>query len=304
MTRPIPCPPSSRTTLHPSRRASSSIAAPTSPRRAPSRTTAMPASRQARATSTRRRASALASPITNVAEVSPWKPPRAVVTSTLTMSPSARRTLREGMPWQTTWFLLVHTAAGKPLYPSWLGFAPRRAVSSRTHRSMSAVETPGPRRAATWASVAAAAWPAPEEACSLGPKSSIDMRGGWTPGGQGVNTVWVCFEARVDRVSRPSPWSSAGVITSPGELDADALLRRRRRGGERHPRRRPPARLAAAALWLQRPRMARFLGAALFERTSRGVRLLPAGEVFLARARSILGEVEAAVAAVRGAHSR
>jgi hypothetical protein len=37
MTRPMPCPPSSRTTLHPSRSASSRVAAPTSPRQAPSR---------------------------------------------------------------------------------------------------------------------------------------------------------------------------------------------------------------------------------------------------------------------------
>lgn len=42
------------------------------------------------------------------------------------------------------------------------------------------------------------------------------------------------------------------------------------------------------------------LGAPLFERTPRGVRLLPEGEVFLAHARRILGEVDAAVAAVRG----
>jgi DNA-binding transcriptional LysR family regulator len=41
------------------------------------------------------------------------------------------------------------------------------------------------------------------------------------------------------------------------------------------------------------------LGAPLFLRTPRGVRLLPVGEVFLARARAILGEVDAAVAAVR-----
>ena len=41
------------------------------------------------------------------------------------------------------------------------------------------------------------------------------------------------------------------------------------------------------------------LGAPLFARTPRGVRLLPTGEVFLARARVILGEVDAAVAAVR-----
>jgi DNA-binding transcriptional LysR family regulator len=41
------------------------------------------------------------------------------------------------------------------------------------------------------------------------------------------------------------------------------------------------------------------LGAPLFERTPRGVRLLPEGEVFLAHARRILGEVEAAVTAVQ-----
>lgn len=41
------------------------------------------------------------------------------------------------------------------------------------------------------------------------------------------------------------------------------------------------------------------LGAPLFARTPRGVRLLPTGEAFLARARAILGEVDAAVAAVR-----
>jgi DNA-binding transcriptional LysR family regulator len=41
------------------------------------------------------------------------------------------------------------------------------------------------------------------------------------------------------------------------------------------------------------------LGAPLFARTPRGVRLLPAGEALLPHARSILGEVDAAVAAVR-----
>lgn len=40
------------------------------------------------------------------------------------------------------------------------------------------------------------------------------------------------------------------------------------------------------------------LGARLFERTSRGVRLLPAGERFLAHARAILSEVDAARRAV------
>lgn len=40
------------------------------------------------------------------------------------------------------------------------------------------------------------------------------------------------------------------------------------------------------------------LGAALFERTPRGMRLLPAGSTFLAHARRILGEVDAAIEAV------
>ena len=39
------------------------------------------------------------------------------------------------------------------------------------------------------------------------------------------------------------------------------------------------------------------LGTPLFERTPRGVRLLPQGELFLAHARRVLAEVEAAVAA-------
>jgi DNA-binding transcriptional LysR family regulator len=63
---------------------------------------------------------------------------------------------------------------------------------------------------------------------------------------------------------------------------------------------------AARRLHLSQPPLSRQihnledeLGARLFERTSRGVRLLPAGEVFLSRARAILGEMDAAVAAVR-----
>ena len=41
------------------------------------------------------------------------------------------------------------------------------------------------------------------------------------------------------------------------------------------------------------------LGGPLFERTTRGVRLLPRGELFLARARRILVDVEAAVVEAR-----
>jgi DNA-binding transcriptional LysR family regulator len=43
------------------------------------------------------------------------------------------------------------------------------------------------------------------------------------------------------------------------------------------------------------------LGADLFERTPRGMRLLPAGNTFLAHARNILGAVDAAVVAVSAA---
>lgn len=42
------------------------------------------------------------------------------------------------------------------------------------------------------------------------------------------------------------------------------------------------------------------LGADLFERTPRGMRLLPAGTTFLEHARHILGAVDAAVLAVAG----
>lgn len=42
------------------------------------------------------------------------------------------------------------------------------------------------------------------------------------------------------------------------------------------------------------------LGTPLFARTARGMRLLPAGEAFLAHAQRILAEVEAARTSVRG----
>ncbi len=67
---------------------------------------------------------------------------------------------------------------------------------------------------------------------------------------------------------------------------------------------------AARRLHLTQPPLSRHilaledeLGAQLFERTPRGMRLLPAGEAFLHHARRILAEVDAAVQTVRGAGS-
>ena len=64
---------------------------------------------------------------------------------------------------------------------------------------------------------------------------------------------------------------------------------------------------AARRLHLTQPPLSRHilsledeLGASLFERTPRGMRLLPAGEAFLTHARRILAEVDAAVHTVRG----
>ena len=63
---------------------------------------------------------------------------------------------------------------------------------------------------------------------------------------------------------------------------------------------------AARRLHLTQPPLSRHilaledeLGARLFERTPRGMRLLPAGETFLQHARRILAQVDAAVGAVR-----
>jgi DNA-binding transcriptional LysR family regulator len=65
---------------------------------------------------------------------------------------------------------------------------------------------------------------------------------------------------------------------------------------------------AARRLHLSQPPLSRHilsledeLGTPLFERTPRGMRLLPAGTAFLAHARRILAEVDAAVHTVRKA---
>ncbi|MCI0673299.1 MAG: LysR family transcriptional regulator [Myxococcaceae bacterium] len=68
---------------------------------------------------------------------------------------------------------------------------------------------------------------------------------------------------------------------------------------------------AARRLHLTQPPISRHilsleeeLGTQLFERTSRGMQLLPTGEAFLEHARRILAEVEAAGIAVRMSNSR
>jgi DNA-binding transcriptional LysR family regulator len=68
---------------------------------------------------------------------------------------------------------------------------------------------------------------------------------------------------------------------------------------------------AAARLHISQPPLTRQirnleqeLGVELFERTPRGVRLLPAGQTMLAHAKTILAQVDAAVTAVASPLSR
>jgi DNA-binding transcriptional LysR family regulator len=65
---------------------------------------------------------------------------------------------------------------------------------------------------------------------------------------------------------------------------------------------------AARKLHLTQPPLSRHIlaiedevGARLFERTPRGMKLLPAGEVFLSHARRILAELDLAIARTKGA---
>ena len=75
------------------------------------RTASIPWSMAVRVSATRRREWSSASPTRKVTEVSPWTPSRKIVTSMLTMSPSARGRL-SGMPWQMTSLTEVHTDLG------------------------------------------------------------------------------------------------------------------------------------------------------------------------------------------------
>lgn len=59
-------------------------------------------------------------------------------------------------------------------------------------------------------------------------------------------------------------------------------------------------RVAQPALSRQIRALESELGTPLFERTPRGMRLLPAGETFLAHARTILSEIERARESVKG----
>lgn len=68
---------------------------------------------------------------------------------------------------------------------------------------------------------------------------------------------------------------------------------------------------AARKLHLTQPPLSRHilaledeLGTRLFERTPRGMTLLPAGEVFLSHARRILAEVDIAIERTKGAAAR
>jgi hypothetical protein len=207
----------------------------------------------------------------------------------LMMSPGARCSCALGIPWQTTAFRLVHTAAGNPWNPSWLGRPPRRDVSARTQASMSAVDMPGEIRVPIIASVAAAARPARRiAATSAAPRISIAIARLWRHAPPAIQYLFdlaglPCLRAKLRCVSL-------------AQLEYFVAVAEEGNVGR-----------AAARLHLSQPPLSRQmrsledeLGVKLFERTSRGVRLLPPGATLLPRARAILADIaDAARAAYR-----
>ena len=166
--RPMPWPPKSRTTVQPSARASSSIAAPMSPSRAPSRTAAMPASRQRRATlddvprlgrrladhEGRRGVAVVAVELGGRRRRSRCRRGRAA---------PARKGCRGRRPRSGSCTPRPESRGSRA---DW-AWPPRRLVSSRTSWSMSAVLIPGRSCAPTKARVSAATRPASTQLLSL-----------------------------------------------------------------------------------------------------------------------------------------
>ena len=107
----MPCPMNSRTTPSPCFRACRSMALPMACTGWPGPAAAIPSSIASRVSITKRRSASDTSPTARVTEESPCTPSRKIVTSTLTMSPSANGRL-SGIPWQITSLTEVHTDFG------------------------------------------------------------------------------------------------------------------------------------------------------------------------------------------------
>jgi hypothetical protein len=153
-------------------------------------------------------------------------------------------------------------------------------VSSRTQRSISAVVVSGAIRDATNASVSAAVLPARRIfSISTAVRISITLSISRAPR-RGSNTV---------SISRYHRWVSLAQIEYFVAVAEEGNVGR-----------------AARRLRVAQPPISRHiraledeLGATLFERTPKGMRLLPAGEVFLRHAREMLAVLERARHAVR-----